>query len=392
VNNVGTLLCNGNMVVTVPGIVNSISVNAFGSPALGVYPEMQVNVNGVVQGDWFMSGGTVSYAVNSLSDTHFYFADHLGTVSLIVNANGSVESKSEFDPYGVEVDGNAWDANHYKFTGKERDTESGLDDFGARYYSSNMGRFMSPDSPGFTHLSNPQAWNLYSYTYNNPISFVDPDGHDVTCSGLLSTCLADANTNAGGNVVATSTTTRHSYLFGLIVNYTTEVKLGIAPGVSEADFRAQGQNASRLADLIDNHSFTLNVDYGFDRKNPGGSDSFLLSNGAKTPGVVIDPSNSNGVHDPDALYNQVRPIPQANSAEEFGHEVLGHQWGELINKDIGGSTNYVYPFVPTSRANMRDSITGENAVRALDPTAHRGQKAINSHHNYPDAPSEGFKK
>jgi len=53
----------------------------------------------------------------------------------------------------------------YKFIGKERDTESGNDYFGARYYSSNMGRFTSPD-PTFLNIRkvfNPQRWNLYSY-------------------------------------------------------------------------------------------------------------------------------------------------------------------------------------------------------------------------------------
>lgn len=66
------------------------------------------------------------------------------------------------------------------FTGKERDTESGNDYFGARYYSSNMGRFMSPDKPfADQHASNPQSWNLYSYTRNNPLRFVDDDGEAV---------------------------------------------------------------------------------------------------------------------------------------------------------------------------------------------------------------------
>jgi RHS repeat-associated protein len=64
-----------------------------------------------------------------------------------------------------------------QFTGKERDTESGLDDFGARYYSSAMGRFMSPDSFG-GHLEDPQTLNRYSYVGNNPLSRTDPDGHD----------------------------------------------------------------------------------------------------------------------------------------------------------------------------------------------------------------------
>ena len=65
-------------------------------------------------------------------------------------------------------------------TGKERDAESGNDYFGARYYASSMGRFMSPDKPfADQHPANPQSWNLYSYTRNNPLRFVDDDGEKV---------------------------------------------------------------------------------------------------------------------------------------------------------------------------------------------------------------------
>src|SRR6267378_6888069 len=65
----------------------------------------------------------------------------------------------------------------HKFTGKERDSESGLDNFGARYDSSSMGRFMSPDpSMESVRLDNPQTWNRYSYVLNNPLELVDPTG------------------------------------------------------------------------------------------------------------------------------------------------------------------------------------------------------------------------
>ncbi len=68
----------------------------------------------------------------------------------------------------------------HKFTGKERDSESGLDNFGARYNSSNMGRFMSAD-PVFIsadRLTDPQSLNLYAYVRNNPLSLIDPTGLD----------------------------------------------------------------------------------------------------------------------------------------------------------------------------------------------------------------------
>lgn len=65
-----------------------------------------------------------------------------------------------------------------RYTGKERDTESGNDYFKYRYLASSMGRWLSPDPSGLTHvdLGNPQELNLYSYVGNNPLTRVDLDG------------------------------------------------------------------------------------------------------------------------------------------------------------------------------------------------------------------------
>lgn len=65
-------------------------------------------------------------------------------------------------------------------SGKERDAESGLDYFGARYFSGPQGRFTSPDQPLLDQTSNdPQSWNLYSYARNNPLLYTDPTGRSV---------------------------------------------------------------------------------------------------------------------------------------------------------------------------------------------------------------------
>ena len=65
----------------------------------------------------------------------------------------------------------------YRYTGNERDTESGNDYFGARYYGSSMGRFMSPDPTAFsTFLSDPQSLNRYMYAENNPLRKIDQNG------------------------------------------------------------------------------------------------------------------------------------------------------------------------------------------------------------------------
>src|SRR3954468_18557208 len=71
----------------------------------------------------------------------------------------------------------------WRFTGKERDPESGLDYFGARYYGSALGRFTSPDwsdkpeALPYTDFSDPQTLNRYVYVRNNPLSKADVDGH-----------------------------------------------------------------------------------------------------------------------------------------------------------------------------------------------------------------------
>ncbi|MGI0015999.1 MAG: RHS repeat-associated core domain-containing protein, partial [Nitrososphaera sp.] len=65
-------------------------------------------------------------------------------------------------------------------TGKERDAESGLDYFGARYNSGPQGRFMNPDAPfADQQVNDPQSWNLYTYVRNNPLKYIDPTGRAV---------------------------------------------------------------------------------------------------------------------------------------------------------------------------------------------------------------------
>jgi RHS repeat-associated protein len=80
----------------------------------------------------------------------------------------------------------------HHFTGKERDAESGLDYFGARYYGSSMGRFMSPDPAGLSavKLANPQTWNWYAYVQNNPLRYTDPTGM-YTCADDHNKCATD---------------------------------------------------------------------------------------------------------------------------------------------------------------------------------------------------------
>nr|WP_252263704.1 RHS repeat-associated core domain-containing protein [Paracidobacterium acidisoli] len=141
------------------------------------------------QGNWVH---TNVYANGSLIATynnqglHFRLTDWLGTLRAQTSADGILEETCASLPFG-DTSTPCVSATEQVFTGKERDTESGNDYFGARYYSNAMGRFMSPDFDDlddggpepvpYADLENPQTLNLYEYAGNNPLIHIDADGH-----------------------------------------------------------------------------------------------------------------------------------------------------------------------------------------------------------------------
>jgi len=145
------------------------------------------------------------YGPSTDTGTKCITADHLGSTRLVTTSAGVVDRCYDFLPFGEEIgNGTAGrtsscfggavypasaDKISNKFTSKERDAETGLDNFGARYMSSAQGRFTIPDwsakpsAVPYVDLTNPQSLNLYSYLLNDPLSGVDPDGHAIDCSG-----------------------------------------------------------------------------------------------------------------------------------------------------------------------------------------------------------------
>lgn len=110
----------------------------------------------------------------------YYFSDHLKTASVITDASGVIKADSDYYPWGGELQFVNDDSNDYKFTGKKRDAETGLDYFGARYYSNSMARFMSVDLMlvDKKRVMDPQRLNMLVYARNNPTRYDDPDGAD----------------------------------------------------------------------------------------------------------------------------------------------------------------------------------------------------------------------
>jgi RHS repeat-associated protein len=128
-----------------------------------------------------------SIGAQSLPCTTCYIAtDHLGSTRLVTDQNANVVGRHDYLPFGEEIAANTGGRNsnfgtqdfvNQKFTGQERDSETGLDFFQARYFSGALGRFNSPDpSNAGANLFNPQSWNGYTYVNNDPLDATDPTG------------------------------------------------------------------------------------------------------------------------------------------------------------------------------------------------------------------------
>ena len=153
------------------------------------------------------SGVTTTYVYNVLGQlvaefggtapdrpgTRYLTPDPLGSTRVVTGEDQSILSRHDYLPFGEEIGaalGNRdkasgvtgytasrADGPAQKFTGKERDNETGLDYFQARYFSGAGGRFTSVDPENASgDPADPQSWNGYAYARNNPLLYVDPDG------------------------------------------------------------------------------------------------------------------------------------------------------------------------------------------------------------------------
>jgi RHS repeat-associated protein len=125
------------------------------------------------------------------SPLEFYHLDVLGSVRMVTNAAGAVVKRHDYFAFGEDIQGPTGDPR--RFTGKERDVETELHYFGARYYRSVWGRFTSVDPHSIlaeartraefkSFIQNPQSWNRYAYVENRPLVGTDSDGRCLPCA------------------------------------------------------------------------------------------------------------------------------------------------------------------------------------------------------------------
>jgi RHS repeat-associated protein len=160
-------------------------------------------------------GSITAFAAEEI---HFYHSDPTGTPIAITDASATVVWRADYKPFGEEH--SITSSNHSNdrtFVGKEKDSETGLHYFDARYFDSTIGRFTSPDPVSamnpftsrvnYALLTDPQRLNPYAYGLNNPNRYVDPDGNivwDLVDFGFFAYSLynfaQDPSLSSGGDV------------------------------------------------------------------------------------------------------------------------------------------------------------------------------------------------
>ena len=177
----------------------------------------------------------------------YYHLDALGSVRAVTDENADVIERHDYLPYGEE-----WNpepsTNSRKFTGKERDEETGFDYFGARYYEAQLARFTTID-PALTFEENrvdPQRWNRYAYVRNNPMRYVDPDGKILeTPWDIFNITLGLAS--LGANVAVGNVGGAAADAVGLAIDVAAAVVPGVPGGAGTAIRAIRG--ADKVADI-----------------------------------------------------------------------------------------------------------------------------------------------
>jgi RHS repeat-associated protein len=211
-----------------------------------------------------------------------------------------------------------------KFTSKERDAETGLDFFDARYFSGAQGRFASPDPlMASANAKDPQTWNRYALTLNNPLRYVDPDGMEVPASCAdNSKCTIEVKVN---------------------VIYDTTANNGQGLTADQKKQFEQGQLAQALKDYgTSNIKLDFTYTAGTYTVDPSTGKSYVTglqadalnimastgtptgaagdSSASRSTGTALTFINVNDAIDTNKLY----PLATNTTEHELGHQFLGH--------------------------------------------------------------------
>ena len=359
-------------------------------PSVSGFPLDETTSAGALASEYIYFNGKRVARRDADNTVKYYFSDNLGSASVITNSLGAMPplEESDYYPYGGEIPITNGDPNHYKFTAKERDRESGLDVMGARYYGSALGRFVQSD-PLYIEahrLSDPQSLNLFAYARNNPTTLSDPTGLDAVLK-------CDSKVNCENAVQDFNNRKRAQFKVSLskdgklqVVKGSVEKNLSKAEGAllgaindtkNHATINVFGNTGT--SDFGDHVSSGVNgVDLGNLSKLDASSNAGGLNSGDVMAHETMDAYLSLSISDPLAADNAagalypglLGPTDSYNIWNTSSTKLKGQAWNQAI---VGGGTeritmNYVTP-IPA----IDYKFKGQSAIDKADSRVSGGQ-------------------
>ena len=276
--------------------------------------------------------------------TVFHLSDEVGSLVNTIDQTGAAIETCAASPFGESLNCSpSVDYTENHFTDKKRDQESGLDYFGARYYSSTESRFTTPDwavkaTPvPYAKLDNPQSLNLYAYVENNPLSRMDPDGH-IDCSGNNASgvgCQAISKYNSDHGI---SPTASRSNFPGVPVTLpngshvadphsSTGMLMALTSSVS--DVAAAGKKAGQDAQRLDSQSIggiVFNVELGR-----------AVGTGGQFDDQRMGPQS-------DVLTGGFQQLPQFRDVSNFNVGLFAQQAGMTLDQTLQAAGDFAKHF------------------------------------------------
>lgn len=305
-------------------------------------------------------------------------------------------------PYGDDQQCQGYEDSPIHFTGKQRDAETNLDVFQARYYASMSGRWMLPDwsalpeAVPYANLGNPQTLNLYTYVGNNPITHTDVDGHYMNTANEPGGSGFTDGSGPGYYLDFLSGTPTvgeaQDFLNGLGNAFNSDLSLGFIP------LDTPNSSAGELGAALGNAAAALQgaaeIVTGA-AVDGGGAGACATGVGCVADAPVIVVGTAVGAHGVGAAAQGITHLMKSASGE-VGVSSSGQKTDKYGNK-LGGSGK---PQQHETNSNTREKAnnkalnegsrsvnhsnpkSGQPHVHAAD--AEENKKPNSTHHNYPD--------